>query len=130
MQTNPFYAARVRSASGMEVSKPNEHGSLPAGREEIVARHGRSVATVRIALCEDGLYRQCADLTYSYGGFGRPIDIEDAGYATCDAARIAGLEELLRKWHTPFPSDPESVHEELADLRQQIEVQLRQPSLF
>jgi hypothetical protein len=114
----------------MEISIPNENGVLDPTVEEIVARHGRSHAEIPIALCEDGLYRQSASLHYSYGGFSSPISIEDIGYASIADARTAGLEELLRRWHTPYPSYPRSVHDELADLRQQIVNQLQQPMLL
>jgi hypothetical protein len=114
----------------MRTSVPNEHGVLNIGHEEIVARHGRSQAIVRLALCEDGLYRQATSIHYSYGGFGGPIWLDCPGYATVAEARTAGLEELLRRWPTAWPSEPQSVHDELAELRRQVEAQLLQPSLF
>jgi hypothetical protein len=40
------------------------------------------------------------------------------------------MEALLRRWPKPFPTDPSSVHDELRLMREQIESQLRQPSLF
>jgi hypothetical protein len=67
---------------------------------------------------------------YSYGGHSSPIWIETSGYATFADARIAGMEELLRCWPTPFPSEPQSVHHELADMRQQIVNQLQQPAFL
>ena len=114
----------------MEISVPNENGILAKGHEEIVARRGRSNAVVSIALCDDGLYRQTVSLLYSYGGFCGPIRVDDPGHATLDAARTAGLEELLGRWPIAWESEPQSVHDELADLRRQVEAQLRQPSLF
>jgi hypothetical protein len=114
----------------MDISKPNHNGVLPEGRHNVVARRNRSYAAVNIALCEDRLYRMSVELRYSYGGFSGSIGIHDEGYPTLDAARTAGLEELLRRWHTPFPSDPQTVHDELADMRRQIEAHIRQPSLF
>jgi hypothetical protein len=114
----------------MDISRPNENGVLDKDAHEVVARHARCYAAINTAFCEDGLYRHSVELHYSYGGFSSPIYIESPGYPTLDAARTAGLEELLRHWHPPFPSEPQSVHDELADLREQIELQLRQPSLF
>ena len=114
----------------MELSKPNQNGVLETGRREVVATYGRSYAAVELALCEDGLYRFSVELFYSYGGFCGPICHTAEGFATAAAARTAGLEKLLRKWHRPFASDPASVHEELRILREQVEGQLRQPSLF
>lgn len=114
----------------MEISKPNENGVLETGRREVVATYGRFYAAVEFARCEDGLYRFGIELHYSYGGFGTPIFDTAEGFATEAAARTAALEELLRKWHQPFPSDPASVHEELRILREQVERQLSQPSLF
>jgi hypothetical protein len=40
---------------------------------------------------------------------------------------MAALEELLRKWHRPFPSDPATVQAELRILREQVEAHLSQP---
>lgn len=114
----------------MEISTPNEWGALKTTHEEIVARHGRYFAAVNIAYCEDGLYRQSPELQYSYGGFCGPASIDDPGFATIAEAINAGLEELLSRWHNPFPSEPQSAHDELNDLRQQIESRIRQPSLF
>jgi hypothetical protein len=114
----------------MDIAKPNEHGVLQGGRHEIVARHHRAYAAVNIALCEDGLYRFSTELHYSYGGFCGPILVDDPDYPSLDAALNAGLEEMLRKWRQPFPSDPAGVHEELRILREQVEARLRQPTLF
>jgi hypothetical protein len=114
----------------MEISTPNENGCLQGGVTEVVAYLGRSQAVVTIARGPDGAYRFSVGLTYSYGGFSGPITMDDEPYPTRSAARDAGLAELLRRWHKPFESDPESVHDELRILRDQIESQLRQPSLF
>ncbi|MBS0265377.1 MAG: hypothetical protein JSS02_25810 [Planctomycetes bacterium] len=114
----------------MDISIPNEWGALKTSHKEIVARHGRSYAGVNVAFCEDGLYRQYPHLFYSYGGFCGPANIKDPGYATVAEAVNAGLEELLRRWHKPFPQEPQSVHDELAELRSQVETRIRQPSLF
>ena len=114
----------------MEISFPNENGVFNCTTEEIVARHGRSYASVNIALCNDGLYRQSVSIMYSYGGYFSPIGIEAPGCPTLADARTAGMEELLRRWPTPFQSDPKSVHEELAEMRQQIVNQLQQPTFL
>lgn len=115
----------------MEVSTPNEFGSMNAGYEETVARHGaRYFARVNVALCEDGLYRFSTSMMYSYGGFSGPVFMSAPGFATVAAAIHAGLEDLLNRWHKPFPPEPQSVHDELADMRRQIEARLRQPTLF
>jgi hypothetical protein len=114
----------------MEVSKPNQIGVLDTGRREVVATCGRFYAAVNFALSEDGHYRYSVELFYSYGGFCGPIFDTAEGFATEAEARTAALEELLRKWHRPFPSEPASVHEELRILRDQVQGQLSQPSLF
>jgi hypothetical protein len=114
----------------MQVSSANDNGVVAEGTHEVVARLGRSYAAVNIALCEDCHYRMSVEMQYGHGGFSGPIRSDDEGYATLDAVRTAGLEELLLRWHKPFPSEPQSVHDELADLREQIEARLQQPSLF
>lgn len=87
-------------------------------------------ARVNVALCEDRLYRFSTSMMYSYGGFSGPVFSDGPGFATIAAAIDAGLEDLLRRWHKPFPSEPQSVHDELNDMRQQMEARLRQPLLF
>ncbi|SRR5579883_1274276 len=114
----------------METRKPNANGVLEPSRREVVASHNRAYAEVEIAMCEDGLYRIATGLRYSYGGFGGPIFEGSEGYPTYQQAKEAGLKELLRCWHTPFPSEPQHAHDELNAMRQRIEDQLRQPSLF
>jgi len=114
----------------MQVSIPNVNGVLAPSHTEIVARQGRSYAAINLALAEDGRYRYAVSLSYSYGGFGGPICDDDEGYADVRSAKEAALAELLRRWHQPYPSDPQSVHDELRLMREQIERQLRQPTLF
>jgi hypothetical protein len=114
----------------MDASIPNAYGVLPKGICNVVARRKRAYAAVHFALCDDGLYRMSVEMQYSHGGFTGPITTQDPGYSTIEAARAAGLEELLRRWQKPFPSDPQHVREELAELDHQIETQLLQPSLF
>lgn len=114
----------------MQISQPNEHGVLPECHRETLARHGRAQATITIALCEEGQFRYGLDMMYSHGGFSFPIGIRDESFGTLQAARTAAIEAMLLHLHKPFPSEPDSVHAELRDLRQQLEAQLRQPSLF
>jgi hypothetical protein len=114
----------------MQLSHPNKHGSPAAGHEEIVARHGRAYAAVTVALADDGLYYRGVDPRYSYGGYGSAPSIDEPGFPNLPAAVTAGLEELLRRWHKPFPSEPQSVHDKLNDLRHQIDARLRQPTLL
>ena len=114
----------------MKVSQPNEHGVLESGYREVVASRGRAYAAVNIALREDGRFAYGLELNYSYGGFVFPIAANGESFATKQAAREASLTELLGHWHTPFASEPASVHEELRNLREQVESHLRQPSLF
>jgi hypothetical protein len=114
----------------MRISTPNENGVLESGHREVIASHGRSYAAIDFALCEAGLYHYGLHLMYSYGGFCGPIRSEANGCATLADARTAALDELLRQFPTAWPSDPASVHEELRNLREQVESHLRQPSLF
>jgi hypothetical protein len=113
-----------------EVCTTNEWGTLKGGTEEVVAQRGRSYAAIRVGLCEDGLYRMSTSLQYSYGGHGGPIFLSMPGYVSFAEARIAAMEELLRTWPKGNLHEPRSVLDELADLREQLAGQLRQPSLF
>lgn len=114
----------------MQVSRPNEHDVLEPGCREVVASRGRAHAAINIALREDGRYGYGLDMNYSHGGFRFPISVDGEAFDTKDAARSAALNALLRHWHTPFPSEPQSVQDELRSMREQVESHLRQPSLF
>lgn len=114
----------------MQVSIPDENGVLNEGHRETVARSGRAHATITIALCEDGLFRYGLEMMFSCGGFRFPIRNDDVGFTTMPEARLAAIEGMLRSMHRPFPSDPESVQQELRQITEQLESHLRQPSLF
>jgi hypothetical protein len=114
----------------MQISTPNENDVYPDGASETVAILGRSNASIDFALCDDGKYPYSINLLYSYGGFCSPIFASQTPYSSQDAARTAGLEELLRKWPSGSHGEPQSVLDELGELRRQIEAKLRQPSLF
>ncbi len=110
--------------------RANENGVYVNYATEEVARNGHSYAAVRICQCDDQLFRYALDLMYSYGGFSGPITIMDEGFATFSAARDAGMLELLKRWPKARPSEPQSVHAELRELKAQIERRFSQPSLF
>ena len=114
----------------MHPSALNDRGILTDYITETVATVGYSTAEVNIALGDDQRYRFGVSLSYSYGGFGFAPAADAEPYATYAEARDAGMQALLKHWHTPFASDPASVHEELRMLREQVLVRLRQPTLF
>lgn len=109
---------------------PNENGVYAAEVTEELARKGRSFASVDLAQCDDGLWRFALHYQTSYSGGGGPITRRDEGYATLQAAKDAGTAATLARWPTGWPSDPDSVKAELAELRRQIEARQRQPMLF
>jgi hypothetical protein len=113
----------------MQVSHPNEHGVPPEGHCEIVASRGRSYASIRIAVCVDGQFRYGLDVMYSHGGFCSPICANSDGYPTLAAARTAAIEQMLRQWHTPFPSEPESIRVELPEIRREVSLTSRTDSV-
>jgi hypothetical protein len=114
----------------METIPLNENGVYASSSVEIVGRHGRSFAEIRLAYCDDGQFRFGLGVQYSYGGFSGPNFDTATAFASLAAARNAALEALLAKWPKPFASDPASVHEELRLMREQVASQLRQPTLF
>jgi hypothetical protein len=80
--------------------------------------------------CEDGLYRYALDMAYSYGGFCGPIFAKARGFESFSAAKEAATQEMLRHFPKAWASDPQSVHDELRELRAMIEARCRQPSLI
>lgn len=112
------------------MTKPNEHGVYEPDITRELARCGRSYAAVTLAKCTDGLFRYAIQFHYSYGGMGGPIKDGARGYSSQAAAEDAGVVELLRCFPKWWPSEPVSVRDELAALRQMIETKHRQLSLF
>ena len=112
------------------MQKPNEHGVYEADATEELARRGRAYASIKLCQCEDGLYRYALDMAYSYGGFCGPIFTKATGFTSASAAKEAATQELLRRFPKPWASDPQSVHDELRELKAMIEAKFRQPSLF
>jgi hypothetical protein len=112
------------------MQKPNDIGVYEPEIIEELARRGRFYISVEIAQCEDGLYRYALDMMYSYGGFGGPITDRATGYTSPAAAKEAAINELLRRFPKAWGSEPASVHEELRDLKAQVEAGFREPSLF
>jgi hypothetical protein len=108
----------------------NDCGVYETENQEELARQGRAYAAVKICQCEDGLYRYGLDLMYSYGGFAYPISDRQNSFASYRAAKEAAIQKLLQRFPKPWPSDPQSVHDELRSMKAQIEQNFRQPSLF
>jgi hypothetical protein len=112
------------------MQRANEHGVCEAETVEELARRGRAYASIELRQCEDGLYRYALDMAYSYGGFCGPIFAKATGFASQSAAKEAATQELLRRFPKPWASEPQSVHDELRELRAMIEAKHREPSLF
>lgn len=108
----------------------NENGVYLDYSVETLASVGRSYAKVKIAQCDDGLFRHAIDINYSYGGMCGPITDHDDGHPTYEAAKNAGIAELRRRFPKAWDSEPQSVHAELKAMLDQIEAHERQPSLF
>src|SRR5713226_3049379 len=108
----------------------NDCGVYEADNQEEIARQGRAYAAVTICQCADGLYRYGLALMYSYGGFTDPISDRQKGFASYSDAKDAGIQKLLQRFPQPWPSDPQSVHDELRSMKAHIEQNFRQPSLL
>lgn len=85
---------------------------------------------IRISHCDDDLFRYSLAVTYSYGGFRGPIFASYPGFPSFAEAKTAAITELLTKFPKPLGPEPQSVHDELRDLKAQVEQLLVQPSLF
>jgi hypothetical protein len=109
---------------------PNENGVYDAETTEELARVGRSYVAVDLCQCEDGRYRYALDMQYSYGGFCGPIFGRGEGYASPREAVEAATRELLRRFPKAWASEPQSVHDELRELKAQIDQRFSQPTLF
>ncbi len=111
-------------------SSPKAHGSYTDYESEIVAQHGRAFAKIRIAHCDDELFRFGIGVQYCYGGFGFPVCVNDSGFTTYREARLTALSRLSVRWPKAFPSDPIQAHEELKAMRDQLDQLNNQPTLF
>jgi hypothetical protein len=109
---------------------PNEHGVYEAEATEVLARRGRSYAAINLCQCDDGLYRYSLDVSYSYGGFCGPISDSAEGFDTFNRAKEAAIHALLRRFPKAWASEPQSVHDELRDMKAAVEAKVREPTLF
>lgn len=112
------------------MTQANENGVYEIEIVEELARRGRSYASVRIAQCDDGLFRFALDMMYSYGGFCGPITDHTLGFETAALAKDEATALLLERFPKPWASEPQSVHDELREMKAQIEARIRQPTLF
>jgi hypothetical protein len=74
----------------------NENGVFEPELTEELARRSRSYAAVKIAQCDDGLFRYALEVMYSYGGFFGPITLQGEGYSTHKAAKDAARGEAVK----------------------------------
>lgn len=114
----------------MVTQKPNENGVYEPEITEEVARRGRSHASIEIAQCDDGLYRFALDVMTSNAGFCGPIHKGTEGYTSVATAKDAAIVKLLVRLPTLKPGEPQSLADELRDLRAQAETALCEPTLF
>jgi hypothetical protein len=112
------------------MQKPNKNGVYEAESTEELARRGRSYAALKLCQCKDRRYRYALDVAYSYGGFCGPISASGKGFKTYAEAKDAGMREFLRRFPKASPGDPQNVHDELRELKAQIEARWREPMLF
>jgi len=112
------------------MQQPNENGVYEPEIVAEVARRGRAYASVEIAECQDGLYRYALSMMYSTGGFGEPITDHGKGWNSAQAAKEAGIVDLLKRWPKGWPSDPQSMHDELREMKASVEAVFSQPTLF
>ena len=98
------------------MKEPNDIGLYEAEIIEELARIGQAYAAISMCQCEDGL--------------GEPMSIQCNGIDGLNAAKEVATREMLRRFPASWPGDPQSVHDELREIRATIEREFRQPSLF
>jgi hypothetical protein len=115
---------------GKRMNEPNQYGVYEPQITEKVARCGHGWAAIEFAVCKDRLYHYALDCFYSHGGFADPITIESKGYKTIEAAREAGLRELLIRIPSQQRQQPAHIINELKELESQVRIQLQPATLF
>ena len=118
-----------RHANG-GVNENAMNGVYDAETTEELARCGWSYVAIDLCQCEDGRYRYALDMQYSHGGFCGPISAGGESYTSPREAVEAATRELLRRFPKAWASEPQSVHDELRELKAQIEQRFSQPTLF
>jgi len=96
----------------------NEHGVFMNDEREVVARHKNAEASVTIAETPCGLFAVGVHFnSYTYG-FGHAPSIWGEPYASCEAARRAGIEEILADLDQPHGG--KIAAEEIKQVRRQL----------
>ena len=109
---------------------PNKYGVYEPENTEEIARAGSASAFIRPCQCEDGLFRYSIEIEYGIGGMSGPISKYAPGYKALDAARTAGVMELMRRCPPCQHSHSGKVNHDLSQLAAQLKARLAQPSLF
>ncbi len=109
----------------------NECGVFAGCRMEAVAGVGRGVAEVGVHRVRPGVYVHCCRFTTSTSGFGYAPGVwASVPHATEQAARAAGVAELLDRLGDMDAGSGDGPREGVRQLRQQLCRQTEQPSLF
>ena len=109
----------------------NDSGVFADYETEIVARCGRAVAEVGIYKLRDGVFVHCTHYMTATSGSGyAPCVWCSTPHDTAKEARLTGIAELLERLRDAGHDSDKTGHEDMRQLRQQLQRQIEQPSLF
>lgn len=114
------------------MNTPNENGVYEFFQTETIAKlkGGCPYVSIRICNCDDGLFRYGLEVRCARVGFSFAPNIKQRGFNSSNAAKEAAMIELLAGFPKAMENDPQIVHDELRQLKAQIEAKIAQPSLF
>ncbi len=109
----------------------NECGVFASVRMQAVAGVGRGVAEVGVHRVRDGVFVHCCRFSTTASGFGYAPGVwASVPHATEQAARGAGVAELLDRLTDSELGSGRASREEVRQLRSQLRRRTEQPSLF
>jgi hypothetical protein len=109
----------------------NDHGVFAGYAREVVAKAGRAVAEVGIYKVRDGVYVHCSHFMSPTEGFGYAPNVWDSeSHETETQARQAAIAELLERIRDDVPAREKTAHEDVRQIRQQLQRLIAQPTLF
>jgi len=109
----------------------NDCGVFADYEVETVAKSGRAVAEVGVYKVQEGIFVHCCHFSSATTGSGYGPSVWcSTPHETAKQARLAGIAELLERIGQIGPGSEKTAHEDLRQIRRQLQRLVEQPTLF